>query len=60
MTTALEAANRAMSGRRTREATRFASIELREVDPRAEVWEFAAGVCVATAALLFVIGAWLY
>lgn len=57
---ALRAANQALSGGRRREASRFASIELRFSDPRTGPWELAAMTSVAVAALLVVVGAWLY
>jgi hypothetical protein len=56
---ALRAANIALSGRRKRETSRFASIELRFTDSQAGAWEFAALASVAAAALLVVIGLWL-
>jgi hypothetical protein len=56
---ALRAANLALSGRRRREASHFASIELRFVDPKSGPWEAAAMTSVAIAALLFVVGLWL-
>ena len=55
---ALRAANVALSGQRRREASRFASIELRFTDPRTGPWEMAAMVSVATAAVLLVLGLW--
>jgi len=55
---ALRAANMAFSGRRRREATRFASIELRFTDARAGAWEMAAMASIAAAALLIVAGLW--
>jgi hypothetical protein len=54
----LRAANLALSGQRRREASRFASIELRFVDPKAGPWEAAAMTSVALAALLLVIALW--
>jgi hypothetical protein len=57
---ALRAANLALSGRRHREASRFASIELRFVDPRSGPWEMAAMLSVAMAAVLAVIGLWFW
>lgn len=54
----LRAANLALSGRRSREASRFASIELRFSDPRTGPWEAAAMTSVAFAAFLFVLGVW--
>lgn len=55
---ALRAANLALSGRRHREASRFASIELRFTDPRTGPWEVAALLSVAVASLLIVLGVW--
>jgi hypothetical protein len=55
---ALRAANVAVTGRQRREASRFASIELRFTDPQAGPWEMAAISSVAVAALLFVVGMW--
>ncbi|HEX9620228.1 MAG TPA: hypothetical protein VF989_08845 [Polyangiaceae bacterium] len=54
----LRAANQALSGRRTREASRFASIELRFARSGSEVWEFASIAAVGFAAVLFVLGLW--
>lgn len=56
---ALRAANLALSGRQRREASRFASIELRFTDPRTGPWEIAAMASVAFASMLVVIGLWL-
>ncbi len=55
---ALRAANAAFSGRQRREASRFASIELRFTDPKAGPWEAAALVSVAVGAVLVVLGLW--
>ncbi len=55
---ALRAANLALSGRRRREASRFASIELRFTDPRTGPWEIAAIGSVALASVLIVLGVW--
>jgi len=55
---ALRAANMALSGRRHREASRFASIELRFTDPHTGPWEVAALVSVAVASFLIVVGVW--
>jgi hypothetical protein len=55
---ALRAANLAFSGRRRREASRFASIELRFTDPRTGPWEVAAVLSVAVASVLIVLGVW--
>jgi hypothetical protein len=54
----LREANRALSGRSQREASRFASIELRFTDPRTGPWEVAAATSVAMASMLFVLGVW--
>jgi hypothetical protein len=56
---ALRAANLALSGQQRREASRFASIELRFTDPRTGPWELAAMASVAFASFLVVIGLWL-
>ncbi|MBN2194496.1 MAG: hypothetical protein JW751_16885 [Polyangiaceae bacterium] len=55
---ALRAANQALSGTRQREASRFASIELRFTDPRTGPWEIAAMGAVGLASTLFVLGLW--
>jgi len=57
--TALAAANVALSGRR-REASSFAAIELREVDPKAGRWEVAVAAAVGFTAFAGVILAWFY
>lgn len=57
--TALRAANLALTGQQRREASRFASIELRFTDPRTGPWEIAAMASVAVAAVLLVLGIWL-
>jgi hypothetical protein len=57
---AIEAANVALNGRRRRETSRFASIELRAVDPSTGAWEIAAVTCVGFATLIFVLGLWFY
>jgi hypothetical protein len=56
---ALRSANVALSGRKHREVTRLASIELRSTDPGASPWEAAAVFSVALLGLLVVIGCWL-
>ncbi len=56
--TALREANLALSGQRHREASRFASIELRFSDPRPGPWEMAAMASVAMASVLLVVGVW--
>ncbi len=58
MDSALRAANLALSGQRHREASRFASIELRFSDPRTGPWEMAAMASVAVACLVLVLGVW--
>lgn len=58
--TALRAANLALSGRQRREASRFASIELRFADRRTGPWEIAAMASVAFASILIVLGLWLW
>lgn len=55
---ALKAANVALSGRKTQEARRFASIELRFADPSSGAWEAAAVAVVVVASVLFVLGVW--
>jgi hypothetical protein len=55
---ALRSANRALTGRRTREATRFASIELRFTDNRSGPWEMAAVMSLGVAASLAVLALW--
>jgi len=57
---ALRAANLALVGQRRREASQFASIELRFVDPRTGPWELAAMTSVASAAVLLVLGMWFF
>ena len=57
---ALRAANLALSGRKHREVTRLASIELRSVDARSGPWEAAAMVAVGMMALLTVAGVWFW
>jgi len=54
----LRAANLALGGRIQREASRFASIELRFTDPRTGPWEIAAMASVAMASVLLVLGVW--
>jgi hypothetical protein len=48
----------ALSGRKHREVTRLASIELRSTDPSTSPWEAAAVVSVALLSLLVVVGCW--
>jgi hypothetical protein len=66
MDQALEAANRALSGRQLeRTASRFASIQLRGINdaPRSDrqlvIWEVAAIASIAVATCLVVCGVWL-
>ena len=55
---ALRAANLALSGRKRREVSRIASIELRFTDARSGAWEALAMVSVGVATVLCVIGVW--
>ncbi len=55
---ALRAANLALSGRKHREVSRLASIELRFVDAQSGPWEAVAMLSVGVLAMLFVLGAW--
>lgn len=56
---ALDAANLALTGRnRASTTSRFASIELRHVDPQTGAWELAAMASVALATVLVVLGIW--
>ncbi|GMV11857.1 MAG: hypothetical protein HS104_37945 [Polyangiaceae bacterium] len=57
---ALRAANLALGGQQRREASRFASIELRFADRRTGPWEIAAMGAVAFASLLIVVGLWFW
>lgn len=57
---AMRAANLALSGRKHREVSRLASIELRSVDSRSGPWEAAAMVSVAVFAVLVVCAAWFW
>ena len=57
---ALRAANLALSGRKRREVSRIASIELRFTDARSGAWEALAMVTVGVAAVLCVIGVWFW
>jgi hypothetical protein len=56
---ALRAANLALSGRKHREVTRLASIELKAGDPRSGAWEALAMASVGLLAALVVVGVWL-
>lgn len=55
---ALRAANLALSGRKRREVSRIASIELRFTDARSGAWEAMAMLCVGIATVLGVLGIW--
>ena len=56
---ALRAANLALSGRKRREVSRIASIELRFTDPRNEPWEALAMISIGLLCLMIVVGVWL-
>lgn len=58
--TAILAANVALTGHRRREASSFASIELRAEDPKASRWEVIAALVVGFAAFVAVLVAWAY
>jgi hypothetical protein len=58
--TAILAANVALTGRRRREASSFASIELRAEDPKGNRWELMAALVVGFAAVVAVLVAWAY
>jgi hypothetical protein len=55
---ALRAANQALSGRKRREVSRIASIELRFTDARSGAWEALAVLSVGVATVLCVVGVW--
>lgn len=55
---ALRAANQALSGRKRREVSRIASIELRFTDARSGAWEALAMLSVGIATALGIIGVW--
>jgi hypothetical protein len=57
---ALRAANLTLSGRKHREVSRLASIELRFVDAKSGPWEAAAMISVGLLALLGVLAAWFW
>jgi len=57
---ALRAANLALSGRKHREVSRLASIELRFVDAQSGPWEAAAMISVGLLATLGVVAAWFW
>lgn len=56
---ALEAATLALTGRQRREASRFASIELRATDPDHSAWRAVAFLASAATAVGCVIVLWL-
>ena len=56
---ALQAATSALTGRQRREASRFASIELRAADPDYGPWRALAFVLSALAAVACVVALWL-
>lgn len=58
--TAIQAANVALTGQRRREASSFASIELRDEDPKSNQWELIAALVVGFAAFVGVLVAWTY
>lgn len=58
--TALAAANVALAGRHRREASSFASIELRTAKPDDGRWEIIAAAVVGFIAFAAVVVAWLY
>ena len=55
---ALRAANVALSGRKRREVSRIASIELRFTDARSGAWEAIAMLSVGVATVLGVVAVW--
>ncbi len=55
---ALRAANQALSGRKRREVSRIASIELRFTDARSGAWEALAMISVGVATVLGIVGVW--
>lgn len=55
---ALRAANAALVDSRDRDASRFASIELKFADRHTGPWEMAAMTSVALATALVVVGVW--
>lgn len=56
----LLAANLALSGRKHREVTRLASIELRYVDAKSGPWEAVAMLSVGVATMLGVLALWFW
>lgn len=57
---ALAAANIALAGRHRREASSFASIELRAAAPDDGRWEIIAAAAVGLIAFVGIVVAWLY
>jgi hypothetical protein len=57
---AIRAANLALSGRKHREVSRLASIELRFVDAQSGPWEAAAMISVALLSVLAVVAVWFW
>lgn len=57
---ALRAANLALTGRKHREVSRLASIELRFVDSKSGPWEAAAMLAVGVLAMLSVAAVWFW
>jgi hypothetical protein len=57
---AIRAANLALGGQQRREASRFASIELRFADRRTGPWEVAAMASVALVSFLVIAGLWFW
>jgi len=60
MDPALAAANVALAGRHRREATSFASIELRAAAPDDHRWEIVAAAAVGFVAFVGIVAVWLY
>jgi hypothetical protein len=58
--TARQAANVALTGRRRREASSFASIELKTADPKQDRWEVLAAAAVGLLTVIGVVAAWFY
>jgi hypothetical protein len=58
--TAIQAANVALTGRRRREASGFASIELKAIDPKVGRWELIAAATVGLVTVTGIVVAWLY
>jgi hypothetical protein len=58
--TAIAAANLALTGTRRREASSFASIELRTTEAKTGQWDLAGAAAVGFLTLLALVVAWLY